>query len=471
MLHQNLVQKQGIKILPQQIQFLNILHLTNQELQAKLQNELLENPFLEVDKPIEDTVELKTSEPDDFKDWDEYAYDDVPDYKLEHQNYFAEEDAPTMPLADLKDFKQDLKEQLRMRICDSEMIAIADYIINSLNDDGMLETSIVDLTDDYSFSSKKFTDEIKFTEALQIVQKLEPVGIAARSSQECLLLQLQSKPKHNILDKKAILLLEKYFHLLKSAQFDKLHEVLDVDDEEFKIIVSHVASFKTKPVVGHTGGVIQKNTVLPDFVVRSENGVLIVSLANEYASTLRINTDWQETISSQNNLNKEAKQYIKNKLSSAEWYIQAIKQREGTMLRIMRAIVAMQPDYFENGDVNLLKPMVLKNIAQKVGVDISTVSRITCNKYVDSPFGMILLKDLFTEGVINQIGNSISNRVIQMSIADIVKMEDRKQPYTDQQLVAILNGKGIDVARRTVTKYREHLQIPMSQMRRMWAAL
>lgn len=470
MLHQNLVQKQGIKILPQQIQFLNILHLTNQELQAKLQNELLENPFLEVEKPIEDAVELKTMEPDDFKDWDEYAYEDVPDYKLEHQNYFADEDAPTMPLADIKDFKEDLKEQLRIHIFDAETIAIADYIINSLNDDGMLETSIVDLTDDYSFSSKKFTEEIKFTEALQIVQKLEPVGIAARSSQECLLLQLQAKPKHNILDKKAMLLLEKYFHLLKSAQFDKLHEALKVDDEEFKIIVNYIASFRTKPVVGHSGGVVQKNTVLPDFVVRSENSILIVSLANEYASTLRINTDWQETISTQNNLNKEAKQYIKNKLSSAEWYIQAIKQREGTMLRIMRAIVAMQPDYFENGDVNLLKPMVLKNIALKVGVDISTVSRITCNKYVDTPFGMILLKDLFTEGVVNQIGNSISNRVIQMAIADIVKMEDRKQPFTDQQLVGMLNVKGIAVARRTVTKYREHLQIPMSQMRRMWAS-
>ena len=470
MLYQNLAQKQNIKILPQQIQFLNILHLTNQELEAKLQNELLENPFLEVDKPIEDTLELKSTEPDDFKDWDEYAYDDVPDYKVETQNYFAEEDAPSMPLADVKDFKEDLKEQLRMKVSDKETILICDYIINSLNDDGMLETSIEDLTDDYSFSSKKFTEEIKFSDALQIVQNLEPLGIAARSSQECLLLQIKAQPKLNILDKKAILLLEKYFHLLKSAQFDKLHEVLEVDDEEFKMVVNHIATFKSKPVVGHSGGVVQKNTVLPDFIVRSENGILLVSLANEYASALRINTDWQESISSQNNLNKEAKQYIKNKLSSAEWYIQAIKQREGTMLRIMKAIVAMQPAYFEHGDANLLKPMVLKNIAENVGVDISTVSRITCNKYVDTPFGMILLKNMFTEGVVNQTGDSISNRVIQMAIADIVKLEDRKQPYTDQQLVAMLNGKGIDVARRTVTKYREHLQIPMSQMRRMWAS-
>ena len=470
MLYQNLAQKQSIKILPQQIQFLNILHLTNQELQAKLQNELLENPFLEVDKPVEDTLELKTTEPDDYKDWDEYAYDDVPNYKLETQNYFAEEDAPCMPLADVKDFKEDLKEQLRMKPIDAEMLLICDYIVNSLNDDGMLETSLEDLTDDYSFSSKKFTEETQFVKALQIVQNLEPVGIAARSSQECLLLQIKAKSKQNILDKKAILLLESYFHLLKTAQFDKLHEVLELDNEEFKMVVDHIASFKSKPVVGHTGGVVQKNTVLPDFIVRNENGILLVSLANEYASTLRINTDWQDNISSQNNLNKEAKQYIKNKLSSAEWYIQAIKQREGTMLRIMRAIVALQPAYFEHGDANLLKPRVLKNIAEKVGVDISTVSRITCNKYVDTPFGMILLKGLFTEGVINQTGDSISNRVIQMAIADIVKMEDRKQPYTDQQLVAMLNGKGIDVARRTVTKYREHLQIPMSQMRRMWAS-
>ena len=338
MLYQNLAQKQSLKILPQQIQFLNILHLTNQELQAKLQNELLENPFLEVDKPIEDSLELKNNEPDDFKDWDEYAYDDIPDYKLETQNYFAEEDAPCIPLVDVKDFKEDLKEQLRMKINDEVIISIADYIINSLNDDGMLETSIEDLTDDYSFSSKKFIEEFRFIEVLDIVQKLEPIGIAARSSQECLLLQIKAKAKQNIIDKKAILLLEKYFHLLKSAQFAKLHEVLGVDDEEFKMVVDHIASFKSKPVVGHIGGVVQKNTVLPDFIVRSENSVLLVSLANEYASTLRINTDWQQSISSHNNLNKEAKQYIKNKLSSAEWYIQAIKQREGTMLRIMRAI-------------------------------------------------------------------------------------------------------------------------------------
>ncbi len=470
MLQQNLSQKQNLKILPQQIQFLNILHLTSQELQAKLQNELLENPFLEVDKPADESLDAKSSEVEDYKDWEEYAYDDTPNYKLEHQNYFAEEDAPCMPLVDIKDFREDLKDQLKMKGLDDEKYAIADFIINSLNDDGMLETSIEDLTDDFSFSNKKFVTEAKFVEALNIIQTLEPVGIAARTSQECLLLQIKAKSKQNILDKKSILLLEKYFHLLKSAQFDKLHEVLEVDDEEFKMIVDHIASFKSKPVVGHTGGIVQKNTVIPDFIVRNESGVLHVSLANEFASTLRINTDWQESISSQNNLDKEAKQYIKNKLNSAEWYIQAIKQREGTMLRIMRAIVAMQPDYFEHGDGNLLKPMVLKNIAEKVGVDISTVSRITCNKYVDTPFGMILLKNLFTEGVVNKTGDSISNKVIQMAIAEIVKMEDRKQPYTDQQLVSMLNNKGIDVARRTVTKYREHLQIPMSQMRRMWAS-
>jgi RNA polymerase sigma-54 factor len=252
---------------------------------------------------------------------------------------------------------------------------------------------------------------------------------------------------------------------------DKIMECLHLEEDELKIILELVSSLKMKPVAEVQEGSTPNAHIIPDFLIVLEGDYLEVSLYNQRSSSLFISREWKEIVadSQKNKKDAAAAQYLKNKYQSAQWFVSAIRQREGTMLRIMKAIVNMQYDYFREGDVKLLKPMILKNIADKTGVDISTVSRITCNKYVDTPFGMILLKDLFTEGIINEKGEAISNRVIQVAIEDAIEKEDKKNPYTDQQLVVILANRGFSIARRTVAKYREILQIPVAQMRSIWA--
>jgi len=253
---------------------------------------------------------------------------------------------------------------------------------------------------------------------------------------------------------------------------DKIMECLQLEDEELKIILELISSLKMKPVAESQGGVAFNAHIIPDFLIIQEGDYLDVSLYNQKSSSLFISQGWKEVIADNQKSKKHdaaAVQYLKNKYQSAQWFVSAIRQRESTMLRIMKTIVNMQYDYFREGDIKLLKPMILKNIADKTGVDISTVSRITCNKYAETPFGMILLKDLFTEGIINEKGEAISNRVIQVAIEDAIEKEDKKHPYTDQQLVSILAQRGFSIARRTVAKYREILQIPVAQMRAIWA--
>jgi RNA polymerase sigma-54 factor len=252
---------------------------------------------------------------------------------------------------------------------------------------------------------------------------------------------------------------------------EKIMEALSIDEEELKIVLRLLASLKLKPILEEFEGATVNNNIIPDFILTvDDDGEIEVNLYRSRSSSLYINQSLMETVHfGAATRDKSATQYLKSKLSSAQWFVNAIKQREGTMMHIMKAIVDLQREYFKTGDVSLLKPMILKNIADKVGVDISTVSRVTSNKYVDTPFGIILLKNLFTEGIINKEGEVISNRVIQSAIEGVIEKEDKSNPYTDQQLVAILANKGINVARRTIAKYREQLQIPVAQLRRMWA--
>jgi RNA polymerase sigma-54 factor len=306
---------------------------------------------------------------------------------------------------------------------------------------------------------------------LKDIQKLDPLGIGARSICECLLLQLKAMNTKRPDVQKSILLLENHYQDLRNRNMDKIMECLHLDEDELKIILELISSLKMKPVAEVQEGSTPNAHIIPDFLIVQEGDYLEVSLYNQRSASLFISREWKEIVADSQKTKKDAAaaQYLKNKYQSAQWFVSAIRQREGTMLRIMKAIVNMQYDYFREGDVKLLKPMILKNIADKTGVDISTVSRITCNKYVDTPFGMILLKDLFTEGIINEKGEAISNRVIQVAIEDAIEKEDKKNPYTDQQLVVILAKKGFSIARRTVAKYREILQIPVAQMRSIWA--
>jgi RNA polymerase sigma-54 factor len=266
-------------------------------------------------------------------------------------------------------------------------------------------------------------------------------------------------------------LLEHHFQDLRGCNLEKLRRQLNLEDDEIRIVLHLLAHLRTRPFTTEMSSIQANPSILPDFVVVDEGETLELALYRQRSSNLHISQSWMEMVqqTSQNaSMDRSTKQYLRSKLSSAQWFINAIQQRENNMMKIMRAIVDMQYDYFKSGDILTLKPMKLKDIADKVKVDISTVSRLTCNKYAETPFGTILLKDLFTEGIVNQEGNNISNKVIQNIIAEVIEAEDKKAPYTDRQLVTILAERGYSIARRTVAKYRELMNIPVAQVRGLW---
>ena len=473
MLTQIQTQKQQLKILPQQIQMLNIFHLNVLELDQRIQDELEENPLLEMNEEEETVAVEKFAKESvqDYEDWEEHGYDDVPDYKLEYENYFNSETVPNVPIKAFSDYRQALKDQVRyLDLLDKEL-HLADYIIDCLNCNGFLLQDLEDMADDLSFKQGVIVEADELQKVLKQIQKLDPVGIGAKNTRECLLLQLDSLIKKGPDVKMAIKLLENHYADLSHRNMERIMESLSIDEEELKIILRLLASLKLKPVVEEFEGSTVNNNIIPDFLLTvDDDGEIEVNLYRARSSSLYINQSLMETVQfASAKRDKSATQYLKSKLSSAQWFVNAIKQREGTMMQIIKAIVDQQREYFKTGEVSLLKPMILKNVADKVGVDISTVSRVTSNKYVDTPFGIILLKNLFTEGIINKEGEVISNRVIQSAIEGVIEMENKLNPYTDQQLVAILANKGINVARRTIAKYREQLQIPVAQLRRMWA--
>lgn len=474
MLSQIQTQKQQLKILPQQIQMLNIFHLNVLELDQRIQDEVDENPLLEkndeedgqnADKFAKEAVQ-------DFQDWEEHGYDDIPDYKLEYENYFNSEAVPNIPIKASTDFREVLKDQIRYTELTSRQLQLADYIIDCLSSNGFLLQDIDGMADDLSFKEGMIVEPEELVDVVKAIQLLEPVGIGAKNARECLLIQLHRLDKKGPDVKKAIQLLEHYYNDLSHRNMDKIMDALEIEEDELKIILKLLSSLKMKPILEEIEGNLNvNNNILPDFILTvNEEENIEVNLFKSRSSSLYINQSLMETVhNSSLTRDKSATQYLKSKLNSAQWFVNAIKQRESTMMQIMRAIVELQRQYFIYGDVSLLKPMILKNIADKVGVDISTVSRVTSNKYVDTPFGIILLKNLFTEGIINKEGEVISNRVIQSAIEGVIEKEDKANPFTDQQLVTILATKGIIVARRTIAKYREQLQIPVAQLRRMWA--
>ncbi len=473
MISQIQTQKHQIKILPQQIQMLNIFHLNVLELDQRIQEELEENPMLEMNEEEDTTTIDKFAKEDvqDYEDWEEHGYDDVPDYKLEYENYFNNEATPNVPIRAYNDYRQGLKEQIRFYGLTDKQLKFADYLIDCLNGNGFLQQELEDMADDLSFKHGVLVEEFELKEVLNFIQKLDPIGVGAKDSRECLLLQLHDIKKKGPDVKKAILLLENHYSDLSHRNMERIMAALSIDEDELKILLRLLSSLKMIPIIEETEGLSVNNNIIPDFIITvDDSGEVEVNLFRSRSSSLYINQSLMETVHvAASKKDKATTQYLKSKLNSAQWFVNAIKQREGTMMQIMRAMVSMQLEYFRNGDVSLLKPMILKNIADKVGVDISTVSRVTSNKYVDTPFGIILLKNLFTEGIVNKEGEVVSNRVIQSAIEGVIEQENKTNPYTDQQLVSILGDKGINVARRTIAKYREQMQIPVAQLRRMWA--
>ena len=467
MLNQTQLRKQQLKILPQQIQLLNIFHLNDLQLNQLINDELNDNPLLEqsiadTDSP---TDKAQKDEIQDYMGMDEYIYDDIPDYKTEYCNYLPS-DTPFTPIASERvDFREDLKNQYRQQNRVEEEYPVADYLIDSLNANGMLDQELDSVCEYLSFSLKIWREKADVEAILLKIQELEPAGIGARNLQECLLLKLSRFNQKRPDIKKAVLLVKNYFSELHTGNLQLIRKNLGLDEDELKIILKLLASLKTRPLVENDNTINPLKYITPDFIIRMTEDEPEVSLIRQRSGDLYINNSWLNSLQENSHVEKNTRQYMQNKLQSAQWFISAIKERETNMLKIMRCIISLQRDYFQEGDIMLLKPMILKDIAERTNLDISTVSRVISNKYAETPFGTIFLKKLFSEGLPDKEGTSVSNKVIQKIIEEMVETEDKKNPYTDQQIAALLTEKGYVIARRTVAKYREQLQIPIAMYR------
>ena len=472
MIAQQQTQKQTLKILPQQIQLLNLYFLNTLELEQRIKTELEENPFLEQnseDAFDEGDSKLSKESVQDYQDYEEYRYDDIPDYKAEYQNYFTNEVTPQSAMPAAVHYKDEARQQLRLLELPERDLAIADYLLDALNGQGLMDKPLDEVADDLSFTVGMLIDEAELEKALKVIQTLEPIGLGSRNVQECLLIQLQAmntKRPDIIAAEKLVRL---HYNDLMHRQFEKIYHALNIDEDELRVILNLIGSLKFYPVSdSETAG--GKNTILPDYIITRFGDHIQVNLHTQKASNVFVNQGLYESLAGQISArDRGASQYAKSKLQSAQWFVNAVKQREDTMMRIMQCIVQIQHEYFLEGDIRLLKPMVLRNVSELSGMDISTVSRITSNKYAETHFGLIYLKDLFSEGIADKKGEVISNKVIQSVIEEAIQGEDKRQPYTDQQLVNILSAKGYNIARRTVAKYREQMRIPIAQIRAVWA--
>jgi RNA polymerase sigma-54 factor len=482
MLQQTQSQRQTLKFSPLQIQFLNFLQLSTIELESYIKNELEENPALEEGSSEEipensaeseweeGSPEVAEQRQDEIVyDWETLDNDEIPDYRTRSDNYASQDDESySTPLVQSKTFREELSEQLHWLNMSERQLGLADFILHSLDEDGFLHFSLEDLADDLSFAHNTFVEVTELEEILGIIQQLDPPGVGARDIQECLMLQLKARTATGEDTDWASRLVGGYSREIIQKNYNTLVREPGIGQEDFRHAIQQISHLNPKPVTGMGGDSFSTHPlgIYPELVLNYNEGHIEVSLNGKNAPELRLNPS---LMAMAENAPRTAVQFVKSKIQAARWLMDAIKQRETTMIRVMKAMVSLQSDYFLSGDLKKLKPMILKDVADLIQMDISTVSRVTSNKYVQTPFGIVLLKGLFSEGVVNREGKEVSNREIQQTIVEVVSLEDKSQPLNDQQIAALLLEKGYPIARRTVAKYREHLNIPAAPLRREWA--
>lgn len=483
MLKQFLNLKLSQKLSPQQIQLMKLIQLPTQAFEQRLKEEMNENPALEggneedyekdefeLDNDYDDYDENERIEADDIN-IDEYLSDDeTPDYKTQVNNY-SEDDERESPLAASLSFHQDLINQLNTFILNDQERQIAEFLVGSIDDMGYIRRSISDIVDDMAFTQGIYTDEASVEKIFQIIHQLEPSGVGARNLQECLLLQLKHKtPTESV--ELATDIIENQFDAFTKKHYDKLLQKYGVSNELLKKAIQEIEKLNPKPGGSFAGNSKITENVVPDFTIRIVDGELELSLNGRNAPTLHVSKDYQDMMQTykdsrdKSNAQKDAVQFIKQKLDSAKWFIDAIKQRQETLFVTMNAIMHYQQEYFLEGDETKLKPMILKDIADMVGLDISTVSRVANSKYVETPYGTKLIKEFFSEAMKNDQGEDVSTLEIKKILQNIIEAEDKKKPLPDDQLAELLKEKGYPIARRTIAKYREQLDIPVARMRK-----
>ena len=473
------------KLSPQQIQLMKLIQLPTQAFEQRLLEEMNENPALEAGK--EEEYEKDEFESEDYDDYDDaeseriesediniddyLSNDDTPDYKTQANNYSDDDDEREAPFAAPISFHQDLINQLNTFILNDSEREIAEFLVGSIDDMGYIRRTISDIVDDLAFTQGIYTDEKMVQKMLFVIHELEPSGVGARDLQECLLLQLKHKtPTESVA--LAMDIIDHHFDAFTKKHYEKLLQKYAVSNEQLKKAVYEIEKLNPKPGGSYTGNNKVTENIVPDFAIRIVDGELELTLNGRNAPSLHVSKEYQEMLQTykesrdKSNSQKDAVQFIKQKLDSAKWFIDAIRQRQETLFVTMNAIMHFQEEFFLDGDETKMKPMILKDIADRVGLDISTISRVANSKYVETPYGTKLIKEFFSEAMKNEQGEDVSTLEIKKILKNVIEEEDKHKPLPDDQLAEILKEKGYPIARRTIAKYREQLDIPVARMRK-----
>ncbi len=480
MLKQNLQQKLLQKLSPLQIQVIKLLEIPTAQLEQRIKKEIEENPILELDReqPDPDSDDQEPREPENERDEmsiDDYISDeDIPAYKLQQRNFSKDDKHEDIPFSNGTSFHEHLIAQLGLRRLTERQHEIAEYIIGNIDEDGYLRREVDEIIDDLAFSQNIEVDEREALDVLEIVQDFDPAGVAARDLQECLLLQISRKDRTIPDVENAFQVLKYHFEEFTRKHYDKITKRLHIDEDELKDALAEVLKLNPKPGSSYSNTMSKTvQHIIPDFILDVEDEEFQLSLNNRNVPELRISNTYSDMLEdysankkNQTEEKKNAVMFVKQKLDSAKWFIDAIKQRQNTLMTVMEAILDYQKEYFKEGDETRLRPMILKDIADVTNLDISTISRVSNSKYIQTHFGIFALKYFFSEGMQTDSGEEVSTREIKKILEECIANEDKRKPLTDDKLAIILKGKTYNIARRTVAKYREQLGIPVARLRK-----
>ena len=476
-LKQHLIQKLEQRLSPQQIQLMKLLQVPTMELDQRIKQEIEENPALEEGADVEDEFEHDDIDQDfdeDEPEFDisEYIDEDGSDYKTKANNHSKDDEERVIPLSGEQTFQELLTQQLHLLHLDNRQFMIADTIIGNLDESGYLNRTLEAIVDDLAFSANIIVTEEEVEETLSLIQELDPAGVGARDLKECLLIQINRKQDGDITRYTAKKILEDFFEEFTRKHYEKIAKRLEIEDEDLKEAIDEILRLNPKP-----GGSMRESAknfqqIIPDFMITEFEGRLELSINGRNAPELKVSREYEQMLRSYaegaktSKSDKEALMFVKQKLDGAKWFIDAIRQRQFTLLTTMEAIMKFQYDYFLTGDETKLKPMILKDIAEIVNLDISTVSRVANSKYVQTGYGIFALKYFFSESLSTDTGEEVSTREVKKILSEAIEGEKKRRPLTDEKLAELLKEKGYNIARRTVAKYREQLNIPVARLRK-----
>ncbi|NBR13754.1 MAG: RNA polymerase sigma-54 factor [Crocinitomicaceae bacterium] len=477
-LKQQLAQRLEQRLSPQQIQLMKLLQVPTMELDQRIKQEIEENPALEEGADHEDDDFDNTDDFDDDSDSDDdfdlsdYIDDESSDYKTQANNHSKDDEERVIPLSGEQSFQEKLTEQLHLLYLDDKQFLIADILIGNLDESGYLNRDLEAIVDDLAFSMNVEASEEEVITILHLIQELDPAGVGARNLQECLLLQINRKQDGDIVRYTAKKILEDFFEEFTKKHYDKIAKKLEIDDEDLKEAIDEILRLNPKPGGSMRESAKNYQQIIPDFMLFENEGRLELSLNGRNAPELKVSKEYEAMLRSyaegakSSKSDKEAVTFVRQKLDSAKWFIDAIKQRQQTLLFTMNAIMNYQQPYFLTGDETKLRPMILKDIADIVQLDISTISRVANSKYVQTNFGIFPLKYFFSESLSTDSGEEVSTREVKKILSEAIEAEEKRNPLTDEKLMDLLKEKGYNIARRTVAKYREQLNIPVARMRK-----